>query len=158
PQITVNQRFAVYFPEKRPFFQENSDFFRTPFDLFFTRNIADPSAGVRLTGKVGDYSIGILSTDDRAPGLSVPGSNPFADSRSYFNIARINRDIFKQSSLGVIYTDREYPVDGEFNRIGGVDTRLKLNASWTGNMQAVVSSTRLADGSYHAGPAYKAEL
>ncbi|HEX5315845.1 MAG TPA: DUF5916 domain-containing protein, partial [Candidatus Kapabacteria bacterium] len=43
PQITENQRFAVYFPEKRPFFQENADFFRTPIDLFFTRNIQDPS-------------------------------------------------------------------------------------------------------------------
>ena len=47
PQITVNQRFEVYFPEKRPFFLENEDYFRTPFDLFFTRNIQDPSAGIR---------------------------------------------------------------------------------------------------------------
>ena len=51
PQITVNQRFEVLFPEKRTFFLENEDYFRTPFDLFFTRNIEDPSAGVRLTGK-----------------------------------------------------------------------------------------------------------
>ncbi len=43
PQITVNQRFEVYFPEKRPFFLENEDYFRTPLDLFFTRNIQDPS-------------------------------------------------------------------------------------------------------------------
>ena len=66
PQITVNQRFEVYFPEKRPFFLENEDYFRTPLDLFFTRNIEDPSAGIRLTGKQGPYSVGLMATDDRS--------------------------------------------------------------------------------------------
>src|ERR1039458_6298128 len=61
PQITVNQRFEVYFPEKRPFFLENEDYFRTPLDLFFTRNIEDPSAGIRLTGKEGPYSVGLMA-------------------------------------------------------------------------------------------------
>jgi len=46
PQVTINQRFAVFFPEKRPFFIENAGFFSTPIDLFFsrqmrTRNLAD---------------------------------------------------------------------------------------------------------------------
>ena len=76
PQITVNQRFEVYFPEKRPFFLENEDYFRTPFDLFFTRNIQDPSAGIRLTGKEGPYSVGLMTSDDRAPGLAVPSYCP----------------------------------------------------------------------------------
>ncbi|PYX74836.1 MAG: hypothetical protein DMG78_05510, partial [Acidobacteria bacterium] len=58
PQITVNQRYAVYFPEKRPFFLENEDLFRSPMNLFFTRNIGEPSAGIRLTGKDGPYSVG----------------------------------------------------------------------------------------------------
>lgn len=158
PQITENQRFAVYFPEKRPFFQENADFFRTPIDLFFTRNIEDPSGGIRLTGKVGGYSMGILSSDDRAPGLSVVPDDPLAGSRAYFTIARVKKDILQQSSVGLIYTDREYPIDGEFNRIGGIDSHLKFSPTWTGNFQAVASSTRNADGSYQAGPAYKAEF
>ncbi len=76
PQITVNQRFEVYFPEKRPFFLENEDYFRTPIDLFFTRNIQDPSAGIRLTGKEGPYSVGVMATDDRAPGVAVPSLCP----------------------------------------------------------------------------------
>ena len=50
PQVTVNQRFEVFFPEKRPFFLENSDFFRTPIDLLFTRRIVEPRVGVRMTG------------------------------------------------------------------------------------------------------------
>lgn len=157
PQITVNQRFQVYFPEKRPFFLENEDYFRTPIDLFFTRNIGDPSAGIRLTGKSGPYSLGVMATDDRSPGLAVPDNNLLSGTRSYFTIARASRDIFKQSSVGVIFTDWEYPSANEFNRIGGVDARLKFNPNWTLEGQAVVSSTNLGNG-YRAGPADKLDL
>jgi hypothetical protein len=152
PQITVNQRFEVYFPEKRPFFLENEDYFRTPFDLFFTRNIQDPSAGIRLTGKEGPYSVGLMATDDRSPGLAVPSycppASPVCSSdlfgvRSYFAVARVNRDIFKQSSVGAIYTNWQCPSTGEFNRVGGVDTRLKFNDNWILEGQAVVSSSKL---------------
>ncbi len=152
PQITVNQRFEVYFPEKRPFFLENEDYFRTPFDLFFTRNIQDPSAGIRLTGKEGPYSAGLMTSDDRAPGLAVPSfcpatspicSDSLYGDRSYFTIARVSRDIFKQSSVGAVYTDWECPTTGEFNRVGGLDTRLKFNPNWTLEGQGVVSSSNL---------------
>jgi len=191
PQITVNQRFEVYFPEKRPFFLENEDYFRTPIDLFFTRNIQDPSAGIRLTGKEGPYSVGVMSTDDRAPGLAVPNfcpatslncSDSLTGIRSYFTIARVSRDIFKQSSVGAVYTDWECPTTGEYNRTGGLDTRLKFNANWTVEAQAVVSSSNLlglhssnlqstceynlfpfssgnaGKGNYYAGPADKVEV
>ena len=194
PQITVNQRFEVYFPEKRPFFLENEDYFRTPFDLFFTRNIQDLSAGIRLTGKEGPYSVGLMTSDDRAPGLAVPSycpatspicSDSLSGIRSYFTIARVSRDIFKQSSVGAIYTDWECPTTGEFNRVGGLDTRLKFNANWTLEAQGVVSSSNLqglnayfsgnpettceynlfpfssgnaGNGNYYAGPADKLDL
>jgi len=144
PQITVNQRYAVYFPEKRPFFLENEDFFRTPFDLFFTRNIGDPSAGIRLTGKDGPYSLGVITSDDRTPGLALPDYNAFSGMRSYFTIARVSRDIFRQSSVGLIYTDWECPSTGESNHIGGVDSRLKFNSNWTLEGQAVATSSDVA--------------
>ncbi|HEY6768799.1 MAG TPA: DUF5916 domain-containing protein [Candidatus Sulfotelmatobacter sp.] len=152
PQITVNQRFEVYFPEKRPFFLENEDYFRTPLNLFFTRNIQDPSAGIRLTGKEGPYSVGLMATDDRSPGLAVPNfcapgsSGCVSDlfgTRSYFTIARVSRDIARQSSIGLLYTDWECPTTGESNRVGGVDTRLKFNANWSLDGQAVLSSSNL---------------
>ncbi|HTY84331.1 MAG TPA: DUF5916 domain-containing protein [Silvibacterium sp.] len=174
PQITVNQRYAVYFPEKRPFFLENEDFFRTPMDLMFTRSIADPSAGIRLTGKDGPYSVGLLATDDRSPGLAVPDYSSFSGMRSYFTIARVSRDVFRQSSVGVLYTDWECPTTGEFNRIGGADTHLKFNANWTLDGQAVTSSSNLnlnceanlypfssgnrGNGDHYAGPAEKLEV
>jgi hypothetical protein len=152
PQITVNQRFEVYFPEKRPFFLENEDYFRTPIDLFFTRNIQDPSAGIRLTGKEGPYSVGLIASDDRAPGVAVPQfcppsspicSSSLAGDRSYFTIARVSRDIFKQASVGAIFSDWECPATGEYNRVGGIDTRLKFNANWVLDAQAVTSSSYL---------------
>jgi len=152
PQITVNQRFEVYFPEKRPFFLENEDYFRTPLNLFFTRNIQDPSAGIRLTGKEGPYSVGLMASDDRAPGLAIPSFCPNSSTdclsnlyaiRSYFTIARVSRDIWKQSTVGAIYTDWECPTTGEFNRLGGADTRLKFNDNWTLEGQSVISSSSL---------------
>jgi len=174
PQITVNQRYAVYFPEKRPFFLENEDFFRTPMDLFFTRSIGDPSAGIRLTGKDGPYSVGLMAADDRSPGLAVPDSSPVSGIRSYFTIARVNRDIFRQSSVGALYTDWECPTTGEFNRIGGLDTHLKFNPNWTLDGQAVVTSSHLnlncegnlypfssgnrGNNNYYAGPAEQLHL
>ena len=174
PQITVNQRYAVYFPEKRPFFLENEDFFRTPMDLFFTRSIGDPSAGIRLTGKDGPYSVGVMTSDDRSPGLAVPDYSPFSGIRSYFTIARVSRDIFKQSSVGLIYTDWECPATGEFNRVGGVDTHLKLGKTWTLDGQSVATSSNLnlnceanldpfssgnrGNEDHYAGPAEKLDL
>ncbi len=174
PQITVNQRYAVYFPEKRPFFLENEDFFRTPLDLFFTRSIGDPSAGIRLTGKDGPYSVGLMATDDRSPGLAVPDYSPYSGMRSYFTIARVSRDIFRQSSVGALYTDWECPTTGEYNRIGGVDTHLKFNPNWTLDGQAVATSSYLdlnceanlypfssgnkGNNNYYAGPAERLEL
>lgn len=156
PQVTVNQRFEVFFPEKRPFFIENSDYFRTPINLLFTRRIADPDFGARLSGRLGHYAMGLLVADDKAPGeLALPG-DPLSGKRANFVIGRLSRDIFRQSTLGVIYTDREF--DSSFNRVGGIDTRIKFSNTWTGTFQGVVSSTRNLDGSYQAGPAYKADL
>ena len=73
PQSVVNQRFEVFFPERRPFFTENASYFEVPMvvpsqHLLFTRRIAHPDFGLRLTGKEGKYSIGTLFADDRAPG------------------------------------------------------------------------------------------
>ena len=184
PQITVNQRYAVYFPEKRPFFLENEDFFRSPMNLFFTRNIGDPSAGIRLTGKDGPYSVGVMSADDRSPGLAVPDYFPLSGIRSYFSVARVTRDVARQSSVGALYTDWECPATGEYNRVGGVDTRVKFSPNWTLDGQAVTSSSNIlgnffsptyspdnceanaypfssgnkGNGNYYAGPAERLQL
>jgi hypothetical protein len=167
PQVTVNQRFQVFFPEKRPFFQENSNFFQTPLQLVFTRRIVDPLYGIRLTGKEGPWAVGAMLTDDRSPGRSVIGTDPLAGASAYFGVLRVNRELGKNNSIGFIYTDRELHTDPNsfcgalrcivgFNRIGGVDTQIRINQNWRFNAQAVTSETKFSDGSHQSGPAYHA--
>jgi hypothetical protein len=159
PQVTVNQRFEVQFPEKRPFFLENANYFQTPLDLVFTRRIADPKWGVRLTGKDGPWAVGMLVADDASPGEEVAQDDPLFGKHAYFAIGRVSRDLGSQSTLGLMYTDRE--IGGYFNRVGGIDARIKLNSNWAASFQGVISSTRCSDtassscmfGSYLAGPA-----
>ncbi len=177
PQVTVNQRFEVFFPEKRPFFLENASYFNTPINLAFTRRIADPQFGVRGTGKLGKWALGAFVIDDESPGKLVTPADPLHGKRAFFGILRVNRDLGKQSTLGFILTDREF--EGVYNRIGGVDGRFKLGENWTAGFQAVTSWTRCfpvadfamrtsgrqpIDGCFArdegklAGPAYQAQL
>lgn len=156
PQVTVNQRFEVFFPEKRPFFIENAGMFRTPVNLFFSRRIADPQIGVRLTGKAGKWAIASLAIDDRAPGQRVDRSDRLFDNRAAIGVVRLQREIAKQSTIGVIATTRDF--GRGFNRVGGVDTRLQLSPTWTFTGQAVATTTHATDGSRSSGPGYQAEL
>ncbi len=156
PQVTVNQRFEVFFPEKRPFFLENATFFRMPLNLLFTRRIANPQYGARLTGKAGPYAIGAFFADDRAPGARVPRNNPLFGTRAYNGIARINRDFARESTIGFLFSDCHY--QGAFNRVLGPDFRWKLNSNWVLQGQAVASQSRSLDGTRLSGPAYNANL
>ncbi len=147
-----NQRFQFYYPELRPFFIENSSYFQTPFNLYYTPNIVMPQFGQRLTGKVGDYALGILSVDDRNPGLQVPPGDPAYGTRSHYYVGRVNRDIGNQSNIGAIFADKEYM--NSFNRNGGIDYRTRLKKRWTLSGQVVTSETRNTDNSWESGQAW----
>jgi hypothetical protein len=166
PQVTVNQRFEVFFPEKRPFFQENSNYFQTPLQLVFTRRIVDPLYGLRLTGKEGPWAIGAMLANDRSPGRSVIDSDPLSGQSAYFGVLRVNRELGKNNSIGFVYTDRELHTSPNtfcssvrceigFNRVGGVDAQFKINQNWQMNAQAVTSETKFQDGTHESGPAYQ---
>jgi hypothetical protein len=146
PQNTINQRFEVFFPEKRPFFLENSNFFSdtnigvySTSKLLFTRRIIEPSFGARLTGKQGPWNLGFFLADDRSPGLEVPDYSPLSGTRAYFAVGRVSHDVGDQSSIGAIFVDREY--QGNFNRVGGLDASIRLAKNWTSWFRSVVSST-----------------
>ena len=156
PQITVNQRFEVFFPEKRPFFLENASFFQTPINLLFTRRIGDPQFGVRLTGKQGPWALGGFLIDDEAPGERRPPGDPLHGQRALFGIVRVNRDLFRESTLGLIYTDREF--EQSYNRVSGLDGRFKLSQNWVTSFQGVTSWTQTLEGERLAGPAYDFEI
>jgi hypothetical protein len=156
PQINVNQCFVVFFPEKRPFFLENSNFFTTPINLVFTRRIGHPEYGLRLTGKSGHWAVGVMESDDRAPGEILPPTDPNSGRHATFAIARVSRDILDQSTIGAIFTDREFA--GGYNRVGGIDANIKLDQNWRIQGAAVTSSTLNVDGTHSAGPGYKLDL
>ena len=138
PQVTVNQRFAVFFPEKRPFFIENAGFFATPINLFFSRQIADPQFGGRMTGKLGKWTLGTLVIDDRQPGLGFT-SGPYA-TRAVDGVVRITREFGKQSYIGGFASSRDFADTS--NRVASLDARLKFSKNWVVDAQAVHTWTR----------------
>jgi hypothetical protein len=162
PQFTVNQRYPVYFPELRPFFLENANYFNTPLPLLYTRNIVHPEYGIRMTGKIGHTNIGVLAIDDRELGETVAPGDSLYHHHAFYAVGRVSEDLGKGSSVGLIYTDAEF--GGGWNRIGGADFTARLGQSWTALGQMVESSTMGrtdANGpppTYAAGPAGHLEL
>jgi hypothetical protein len=156
PQLLVNQRYEVFFPEKRPFFIENAAFFQTPENLFFSRRIVDPEFGGRLTGKVGGWAVGVLASDDRAPGHQVaPGDADFG-ARAIIGAVRIQREIGNQSTIGLLATNRDFGTS--FNRVLALDTRLKISPNWIFTGQAIRSFDRERDGTRLEGAEYLANI
>jgi hypothetical protein len=158
PQVTTNQRYEVVYPEKRPFFLDNANYFDTPEQLFFSRRIADPSFGARLTGRVGHWTIGALFADDRAPGKRVAPMDPWHERESPVAVARVRREFQHNArvyNVAAMVTSQDFA--STHNRVYSVDTRLQLLPNWFFRGQAMTSDTRQADGKRLAGPAYFAE-
>jgi hypothetical protein len=131
-QIAVNQRFALFFPEKRPFFLEGVDLLDTPIQAVYTRTITSPRWGLRGTGKVGASTYTVLVSQDRGGGsviLPGPQFSTFApqDFRSFVGIGRLRR-AFGASFGGLLLTDREVSGGGH-DRVIGPDFQLSLGAS-----------------------------
>ena len=161
PQFTVNQRFPVYFPELRPFFLENANYFVTPINLIYTRTIVHPEYGIRVTGKIDHTNVGIFVTDDRQPGQAVAPGDPLFGKHSTVAVGRVSEDLGKGSSMGAMYTDEEFGQG--WNRIGGVDFTARMDQHWTAWGQMVESSTMGDEDSgtpppYSAGPASAFQL
>jgi hypothetical protein len=156
PQITVNRRFEVFFPERRPFFMENSNYSDTPIQVLFTRRIADPQFGVKLTGKVGPYTIAALAADDRAPGAIVAPDDPSFGHRALFNVLRFSRDIRRESGVGMIWSDWEFR--DAFNRVFGVDGRWKFSRTTAIDFQTLKSFSRDLEGVSKQGRAIRVGL
>jgi hypothetical protein len=152
PQVTINQRFEVQFPEKRPFFIENSSYFRTPEELFFSRRIADPRFGARLTGRAGKWTVAGLVMDDRAPGEQADVPHDAEGRATLVAVGRVVREFGRQSTAGVLVTSRDFGASS--NRVASADLRLRLGDNWVVGGQAIASRTTALDGTTLAGPAF----
>jgi len=147
--VTANQRFPIFFDEKRPFFLEGIDIFRTPIRAVHTRAIVDPDLAVKLSGKRGKNTFGILLASDNAPGnfsederhsSALPAIQRFLDKNAYVGILRLKRDIGKASNIGLLLTS--YNFIEKHNQLGGIDGRFQISKQKTFRFQVLGSISR----------------
>ena len=119
PVVEANQRFPIFFDERRPFFLEGVEIFKTPILAVNTRQIQNPDIAVKLTGKVGKNSFGVLAAVD-----DPISSNPL-EKKAYVGVLRYRRDFGKDSHFGFLTTSYSSPEKN--NQVGGFDTRIRLN-------------------------------
>ncbi|MDD3642573.1 MAG: DUF5916 domain-containing protein, partial [Candidatus Krumholzibacteria bacterium] len=146
-QIDVNSTFALFYPEKRPFFQEGSDLFSTYFNAVYTRQINDPLAAAKMTWRNGSSSLAYLGAYDEHSIIILPfeeQSRFVENGRSWSNIARFRRDLGESSHLGFIGTDRRF-VGGGSGSLAGVDGHLRLSESNAIRFQALASHSEEVD-------------
>jgi len=145
-QISANERFALFFPEKRPFFLESVDLFQTPIQAVYTRTITSPRWGARATGKEKGVRYTVLVADDAGGGSAIlPGANDSSFAAQDFGstvfIARAKRDL-GLSSISVLVTDRENH-DGEgHSRLIGPDFQWRPSGSDVVSGQVLFSESR----------------
>jgi hypothetical protein len=132
--VTINQRFALFYPERRPFFLEGIELFASPNNLVYTRTIADPAGGAKLTGKFGAWTLAHLTAIDQQSG------SPDALA----SLTRVRRDIGANSVAGVTVTDREQ--SGAYNRVASADARLLFGGVYYVQAQLAGSATRDSSG------------
>ncbi len=156
PQIDVNQRYPLFFPEQRPFFLEGQEIFNTQINLVHTRTIVDPRVGAKITGKVNDTTLGVLVADDGAAGLvdDLPARAQGKIAR--FLVARLRQDLYTESFLGLILADREL-VDSH-SRALGVDGRFRIGQIYRFSFMAVGTDYQALDGPRYRGPAFQASF
>lgn len=142
-QLDVNNRFALFFPEKRPFFLEGADYFKTPLDAVFTRTVSDPEVGLKLTGKRRDHTFGFFLAEDAETNLLFPGAfdsdSETLDVSNTALVGRYNYGFANTSSLGVLVTARDG--EGYNNIVGGLDGRWKISDQHSIEFQYLSSDT-----------------
>ena len=159
--VTANQRFPIFFPEKRPFFLEGIEIFQTPVTVVHTRAIVDPDVAVKTTGKLGRNTFGVMVASDNGPGnlsaddrgslngcierrtldpLVTCNSEKILDKNAYIGVLRLKRDIGKENSLGILATS--YNFIEKHNQVLGIDGRFRLDKSTTTNFQLIGTTSR----------------
>jgi hypothetical protein len=127
-QLDINRQFALFYPEKRPFFLEGLGIFTSTVHVVHTRAIADPTWGIKLTGKEGRHALGFFSVQDRITNLLFPGPETSRmtsmNMRNMSTVFRYRWDMGHSSNLGLFFNNRE---GGDyFNRVVCIDGDLKF--------------------------------
>jgi hypothetical protein len=151
-QVEVNQRFPVFFSEKRPFFMEGMGTFElagTGGDAMLrtavhTRRIVDPRWGAKLSGTLGRVTFASLLTSDEAPGRAQNGLNGFPGQNRRFQIGRAVWSLGKRSYVGALLTNSERALG--HNRVAGADLSLRKGGH-SGSATLLATASRELDGS-----------
>jgi hypothetical protein len=161
-QVTVNQRYPVFYSEKRPFFMEGSGIFSLAgpgsdsnmMAAVHTRRIVDPIGGLKFTGTAGKVTFGVLSASDESPGRASDAGtpNPYEGRNQWFHVARVQRALRGDSYVGAIVADSEF--GGGVNRVVGADASIKLDDHQRiGGMALYTTSQALGAGARTGGAA-----
>ncbi len=152
--VTTNQRFPIFFPERRPFFLEGVEIFQTLVQAVHTRAIVDPDIALKLTGRRGRNTYGIMLASDNAPGnftredrdrarTDLPfrdAIQPFLDKNAYIGVLRLKRDVGRENTLGLIATT--YNFIEKHNQLLGIDGRFRFDQKTTASFQVLGTSSR----------------
>src|SRR5215213_1506218 len=159
--VTANQRFPIFFPEKRPFFLEGIDIFQTPITAVHTRAIVDPDVAVKTTGKKGRNTFGLMVASDNGPGnfsaddrgalngcldqrildpRVICNNERFLDKNAYIGVLRLKRDVGKENTLGMVATSYSFP--DKHNEVLGLDGRFRLDKQTTVSFQTLGTTSR----------------
>jgi hypothetical protein len=143
-QLDINTQFALSYTEKRPFFLEGLDFFQTRLTAVYTRTVADPDWGIKITGKENGNGIGVFVAQDAITNLLISGTEhcnrESSTDKNISSVVRWNRDVGKSNSLGILMTDRES--EGYHNRLAGCDGELRFSPKDRIRFQLLGSATQ----------------
>ena len=153
-QVQVNQRYPIFFSEKRPFFMEGAGLFNLAgvgggdgnmISAVHTRRIVDPIAGAKVTGSLGRTTFGVLSAVDQAAGRDREAGDPLDGHDKVFSIGRAQVSLSRGSFAGALVSaTRQGPAS---NTVAGADVTLrKQGSSVEMSGMALYSSTTDADG------------
>ncbi|MCA1733371.1 MAG: carbohydrate binding family 9 domain-containing protein, partial [Acidobacteria bacterium] len=143
-QLDINTQFALFYPEKRPFFLEGADLFDTRINAMYSRNIAEPEWGVKLTGKMGKDAVGAIVAQDRRTNFLLPSSQSSSvaslDEENVSTILRYRRDLTETTTGGVFFTSREG--DEFHNRLVGGDILFRWKQTEALRVELLGSQTK----------------
>jgi hypothetical protein len=159
-QISVNTTFALFYPEKRPFFLEGTELFKTRIDAYYSRMINNPLAAAKVTEKSGALSMAYIAALDRDSPLIVPeeerSSYVSTSLRSFSNILRARYDLGKESFIGGLITTRNF--SDAHNYVGGFDWNAFFAGSYYFRGQLLYSNTKeINDASLYSSDRFFAD-
>ena len=146
-QVDVNTTFALFYPERRPFFQEGGELYSTYIQAVYTRSINNPSVATKLTGRYDRANLAYLGAVDGDTPVILPfeeQSEIVNAGRSYSNIGRYKRNLGDGSFVGGLLTDRRYEAGGS-GTTGGVDGAYRMHQNYHLEWQFVASHTAEPD-------------